>query len=67
MLSNYWTLDAHKAIWRCPIITVLAFYSHHILKSSKLGSIDSNETMLEGNVIKCDISAREWFWNMKSK
>ena len=34
-------------------MTVLPLYYHRILEASKLESIDSNETILEGTPIKC--------------
>ena len=36
-------------LWK---ITVFSLYYHHILKASKLGKIDSDETILEGNKVE---------------
>ena len=44
-------------------ITVLPLCYYLILEASKIGSIASNETMLEGTVIMCEIFGREMLKN----
>ena len=41
-------------------MTELPLYYHGTLESSKLGSLDSDETILESVAIKWDIFGREW-------
>ena len=41
-------------------VTVLPLYCHHIFETSKLGSTDSNDILLEVTTIKCNIFRREW-------
>ena len=71
ILSNYWNWTSHEITWRCPTLYILhkrslkshclPFYYHHILEASKLGCVDSNETILKGTASKCNIFGREWF------
>ena len=47
--------------------TTLPLYYHHILEAGKLRSIYSNETLLEGTAVQCDILKKEWLENTESK
>ena len=68
MLSDYWisgtqdsgtqdSISFPTGLWK---ITVLPLSYHYILEASELGSIDSNETILDGTVVKCGIFGEEW-------
>ena len=64
------TETSHETIWRYPRLHILqnrALKNHCIttllpssFRGSKLRSIDSNETILDGTAIMCDLFGREW-------